>query len=124
MKVTLLVLAAAFAVTGSEAFARDRAMLNKALELSLQERANVENTYKAKEASNKASAKVMKGPKAINLEIGDELGVSESGEFDRSSQRRIAKERPYREKAESKKLDQEWNEVNQSMREYDETGTR
>jgi hypothetical protein len=96
--------------------ARDLALLNKALADSTQERAGVEREYKKNDATSRNSHRAgdLSEIRAISVELGDELGA-ESGGGDHLKFH--DKNRVFREKAVSAKLDREWKDVNRSMKE-------
>lgn len=101
----------ALMVLSSTAFARktDRELLNKALDSSNLERAEVESTHrkdgKAKRSEGRPHVR------SIQVEIGDEMSAENDG-FGQVVPGRLQADYSYREKGTAKRLEREWKEVN------------
>jgi hypothetical protein len=93
--------------------ARDHELLNKALAVSSEERTGVEREYKKNDATIRKGTDLTE-IRAISVELGDELGA-EGGAND--NLKFHDKNRVFRERAVSSKLDREWKDVNRGMRE-------
>lgn len=100
-------------VTETPAVARERLMLDKAVENSYRERAGVETSHREE---GKLSRKIENTEmRTLDVEIGDELG-GDGDEGEPSAPKHLSSDQAYQETGGTKNLDKEWKEVNRSMR--------
>ncbi len=105
-------------LVAASASARDRALLDRAVNASIHEQNATANSFQAQHAPGRGKEAYSEngGIRTIDIEIGDEFGTAAIETDSERRQRDGVRHKEMHEKFVSKKLSREWKDVNRSFK--------